>query len=342
MTPTLRDLHELFDDMSAAAPDNRGRITQLERRIRRDTRHRATGTALAAAAVVAAATMFVPTVLSPGPTPPHRETTAAVEPPAGLPMQFTSNDGSAYHRLAFATLTKEAKKASLTVPVSGKPLEVAALCPKDNPTRFAGPGVLVNGKPSSSWFQQCLTGERMALEAVNVPKSADHVTITFDTANEPCARKQIEPCQPADWPVAVYEYTPPAQPVEPASIEDFPRTLGTLKLAGQASGVWPRTSSFKLTVTSPGGYFRVEHRCTGDLAGRLTITYRIGDEASQGAWICTRGRPTETNAMLWSRKVPEGATITVSGKVKVQAGHPNRQARWSVAVYSSKIVKLAH
>jgi hypothetical protein len=195
---------------------------------------------------------------------------------------------------------------SVRVPVSGKPLEAAALCPKGNPTSFARPRVTVNGKPSGNWFQQCLTSEEMALDAVNVPKDAEQVTITFDTTDEVCARKKGEPCrttwQLADWPLAVYEYTPPARPAESPPIEDFPRTLGTLKLAGQASGVWPRKSSFTLTVTSPGGYFRIEHWCTGDLAGRLTITYQIGDEASQGAWICTQRRLDETNAMLWSKK----------------------------------------
>ncbi|MGA4993802.1 hypothetical protein [Nonomuraea bangladeshensis] len=351
MTPALRKLRDLFDDMSADAPDNHGRIAQLERRIRSDTRRRAAGAALAGATVLTAAGIFIPTFLSPGPAVPPHETAAAVQPAAELPQRFTSGDGSAYRRLASATLkaqSKGEKKVSVTVPVSGKPLEVAALCPKGNPLEVARPRVVVNGEPSRNWFQQCMTREGMGMvqDPVSVPKGVKQVTITFDIS---CARKKGEPCptrafwQPADWPLAVYEYTPPARPVEPDPVEAFPSRLGTLKLAGQASGVWPRESSFALTVTSPGGYFRIEHRCTGDLVDRLSISYQIGDEPSRGEWTCNRHRALdETNAMLWSEKVPKGTKITISGKVRVQAGHPNRQVGWSVGVYESKIVKLAH
>ncbi|MEV0630160.1 hypothetical protein [Nonomuraea wenchangensis] len=292
MTPALRKLRDLFDDMSADAPDNHRRIAQLERRIRSDTRRRAAGAALAGVTVLTAAGILIPTFLSPGPDVPPRET-AAVQPAAELPPRFTSGDGSAYRRLASATLKAESKgekKTSVTVPVSGKPLEVAALCPEGNPFTMARPRIIVNGETSRSWFTQCMAreGMGMVLDPVSVPKGAEQVTITFDITDRGCARKKGEPCptratwQPADWPLAVYEYTPPARPVEPESVEAFPSKLGTLKLAGQASGVWPRKSSFALTVTSPGGYFRIEHRCTGVLADRLFISYQIGDEASPG------------------------------------------------------------
>ncbi|MEU6796786.1 hypothetical protein ABZ907_34260 [Nonomuraea wenchangensis] len=353
MTPALRKLRDLFDDMSADAPDNHARIAQLERRIRRDTRRRAAGAALAGVTVLTAAGVFIPTFLSPGPAVPPRETAVAVQPASELPPRFTSGDGSAYRRLASATLKAESKgekKVSVTVPVSGKPLEVAALCPKGNLVKVEGPRVIVNGKPTGNWFQQCMTrqGVGMVLDSVSVPKGVEQVTITFDITDWGCVRQKGEPCptrtflQHADWPLAVYEYTPPARPVEPDPVEAFPSRLGTLKLAGQASGVWPHKSSFTLTVTSPGGYFRIEQLCTGDLADRLFISYQIGDQASPGAWDCGRHRTLdETNAMLWSEKVPKGTKITISGKVRVQAGHPNRQVGWSVGVYESKIVKLA-
>ncbi|MEU8727691.1 hypothetical protein, partial [Streptomyces antimycoticus] len=66
MTPALRKLRDLFDDMSADAPDNHGRIAQLERRIRSDARRRAAGAALAGVTVLIAAGVFVPAFLSPG------------------------------------------------------------------------------------------------------------------------------------------------------------------------------------------------------------------------------------------------------------------------------------
>ncbi|SDJ83502.1 hypothetical protein SAMN05421874_103346 [Nonomuraea maritima] len=347
MTPVQRKLRDLFDDMSAGAPDNPGRIAQLERRIRRDSSRRSAGAALAGVSMLTAAGVLIPALLHPGPAVPSHEPTTAVQP-AELPPRFTSGDGSAYRRLASTTLRARSageKKVSVTVPVSGKPLEVAVLCPEGDPVHMARPRMIVNGEPSHTWFQQCLTGQGMVLDSVSVPKSADEVTIAFDITDEVC--KKDEPCptrasgQPADWPLAVYEYTPPARPVEPDPIEAFPARLGTQQLAGQASGVWPRDSSFTLTVTSPGGYFRIEHRCTGHLAGRLPITYQIGDEPSHGAWICGHRTLDETNGMLWTEKIPEGTKVTISGKVDVPEGDHDRQTRWSVAVYSSKIVKLA-
>jgi hypothetical protein len=350
MTPALRKLRDLFDDMSADAPDNHRRIAQLERRIRDDNRRRAF--AVAGVTLLTAAGVLIPAFLLPGLAAPPRETTTAVQPAAELPPRFTSGDGSAYRRLASATLkakSKGEKKASLTVPVSGKPLEVAALCPEGNPADLARPRVIVNGEPSSNGFQQCLTrqGTRMVLGSVSAPRGAEQVTITFDITDWGCVRKKDEPCptrtflQPTDWPLAVYEYTPPARPVEPDPVEAFPARRETLKLAGQASGVWPRKSSFALTVTSPGGYFGIDHLCTGDLVDRLSISYQIGDEPSQGERVCGHRTLNDTNALLWSEKVPKGTKITISGKVRMRGGHPNRQTRWSVGVYSSKIVKLA-
>ncbi|MEV5895902.1 hypothetical protein [Nonomuraea fuscirosea] len=302
--------------------------------------------------VLTAAAVFVPAFLPPGPAVPPRETTSAVQPAAKLPPRFTSGDGSAYRRLASATLkakSKGEKKVSLTVPVSGKPLEVAAQCPEGDPAVLARPRVIVNGETSSNWFQQCLTrqGRGMALSSVSAPKGAEQVTITFDITDWGCASKKDEPCptrtfwQPTDWPLAVYEYTPQTRPVEPDPIEAFPAELGTLKLAGQASGVWPRKSSFTLTVTSPGGYFGIDRLCTGDLADRLFLSYQIGDEAPEGNFACGHRPLNETNALLWSEKIPKGTKITISGEMTMRGGHPNRLTRWSVGVYSSKIVKLA-
>lgn len=337
MTPTLRHLRDLFDDMSAGAPDNHARVAQLERRMRKNAIRR---TALAGATVLAAA-MLVPAFLV-----PEREMTVAVQPAAELPPRFTSGDGSAYHRLAATTLRLRSEgetKTSVTVPVSGKPIEVAALCPEGNPVTTARPGTFVDGERSGTWFHHCMTGEKMVLEPVSVPEDAEQVTITFDASDHVCAGRTScrATWQPADWPLAVYEYTPPARPVEPGPVETFPPALGTLKLAGQASGVWPRDTSFSLRVTSPGGYFRISQLCTGDLADRLTISYKIGGEGPGGGHICGRRTLDETGATLWSEKIPEGTTITVSGEVSMRDGHPNRQARWSVGVYSSKTVKPA-
>lgn len=349
MTPTLNNLRDVFDDMSARAPDNHQRIAQLERRIRRDRRRRAAGAVLAGAAVITAAAVTVPDLLPSGTVAPQMSVAAQPAAEEKLPEQFTSEDGSDYRRLAATTLHKDEKATSLTVPVTGKPLEVAAVCPKGKPTVLARPRVFVDGKFVGTWFNQCLVKENMGmvLDTLNVPEGAQQLTVTFDATDEVCAGHASDQCpdrptwQPAEWPLAVYEYTPPAQPVEPAPIEDFPATIGSQKLVGQATGVWPQETTFSRTFTSPGGYFRIEHRCTGSFADRITISYQIGDKSYQGAWVCGDRSLDESNVMLWSPKVPKGTKITISGKVQMDGGHPNRQTRWAVGVYSSKIVKLA-
>ncbi|MGA4989229.1 hypothetical protein [Nonomuraea bangladeshensis] len=60
---------------------------------------------------------------------------------------------------------------------------MTALCPEGNLVNLARPSVVVNGKPTGNWFQQCMTrqGMGMVLDSVSVPKGVEQVTITFDT-----------------------------------------------------------------------------------------------------------------------------------------------------------------
>ncbi|MFG1701372.1 hypothetical protein [Nonomuraea sp. NPDC049309] len=348
MTPTLNHLRDVFDDMSARAPDNHQRMAQLERRIRRDRRRRAAGAVLAGAAVITAAAVTVPGLLSPGTATP--QTSVAAQPAAEeeLPERFTSEDGSGYRRLAATTLHKGERVTTLTVPVTGKPLEVAAMCPKGDPTVLARPKAMVDGEFVGTRFNQCLTKEDMGmvLEALDVPEGARQVTVTFDATDEICARGESAQCpdrptrRPADWPLAIYEYTPPAQPVEPPPIEDFPAALGSQKLVGQVTGVWPQETTFSRTFTSLGGRFRIEHRCTGSFADRITISYSIGDKSYKGAWVCDDNPLDASNVLLWSPTIPAGTKVTITGKVQMTGGHPNRQTRWAVGVYSEMIIKL--
>ncbi|SDI98857.1 hypothetical protein [Nonomuraea jiangxiensis] len=347
MTSTLRQLRELFDDMSADAPVDHGRITRLEQRIRRDTRRRAVGAALAGVTALTAVGVFVPAFLLPDPAMKPRETTtAAVRPAPELPRHFTADDGTEYRRLATATLMAKSKsehKTSITVPVSGKPLDVAAICPS-NVNLAERPRIIVNGKPSGSWFRQCYEGAEMGLASVSVPKGASKVTITFDTTAWGCGNKEGEPCpsithlRPANWSMAVYEWTPPARPVEPEPVKALPRRLGTMNVVGQDSGVWPRKSSFTLTVRSPGGVLGIEHLCTGDLVDRLYISYQIGDRAPYGGSPCRyrkEGLDPRSDPMVMTEiRVPKGEKITIRGNARMWGGHPNRQVAWSVGVYS--------
>ncbi|MEV0618390.1 hypothetical protein AB0I81_34040 [Nonomuraea sp. NPDC050404] len=340
MTRTVRDLRELFDDMSADAPADRPRrIDELDRRIRHDSRRRSTTLALAGVAALTAVTVLIPTVLLPRAPEKPQETMATPE----LPPRFTAKDGAEYRRLVTTTLktkTKGEKKKSVTIPVSGKPLDVAGLC--DAATGLTErPMVLVNGKPNHRGFSDC-TG-KADLISLNVPKGAKEATVTFDTTAWGCGRKKGEPCpsipimKPADWALAIYEWTPPARPVEPERFKALPREREGMKVAGDASGVWPRQKSFKLTVTSRGGKLGINHVCTGELAERLLIRYRIsGDRPTYTSRCYPLDGSTDPALGRWvltEVKVPKGKKITIRGTMMMQGGHPNRPVRWSAAVY---------
>ncbi|GAA3589494.1 hypothetical protein GCM10022419_084950 [Nonomuraea rosea] len=279
---------------------------------------------------------------------PRRETTAtaaAARPVPELPERFTSGDGTEYRRLAVATLRANGEKAvSVTVPVSGKPLDVAALC--DGEPGSDTPQISVNGKRGEGrGFSPCLTPGRDVRPLV-VPAGATEVTVTFDTttAGGGCVReKKGASCVPvkprrADWSLAVYEWTPPARSVEPDRIRAFPKRLGGMRLASSATDVSWRDHDFTLAVTSPGGKLGIEQLCTGELAGRMWFRFQI-DGVDQ---------PTTATCGVWDKgpfpmamnefRVPKGERVTITGKMGFYGADTNRPVRWSVGVYVKELV----
>ncbi|MEV1172904.1 hypothetical protein [Nonomuraea sp. NPDC049784] len=343
---TVQDLRDVLREQAESpSPANPYRHDEVRSRIRRTSLRRRVTSGAAAVAVVAAGIYLIPgTATVPdrdrtatAAARPGRETTAE---PAGLPESFTSADGTAYRRLATAMLKAEGvRKVSLKVPVSGKPIDVAGLC--DGEFSDSAPRVAVNGVRTGSGPDFGACHKRTQLRPLVVPANATEVTVTFDmtrSGSGGCPRK-IKNCEPrtyedTDWRVAVYEWTPPAQPVEPAPVKAFPTRAGGMQLARSATGVWPQDASFTLTVRSKNGKIGIDQLCTGDLASRMWFQFRIDGELSSSVSNCgvwQEGKPYPMAMALIP--VPKGKQVTISGKMSLWGEYTNRPVRWSVGVF---------
>ncbi|MFG1705818.1 hypothetical protein ACFLIM_21725 [Nonomuraea sp. M3C6] len=330
---TVQDLRDVLRERAEApSPANPYRHDQVRSRIRRTRlRRRATAGAAVAAAVVVGFSLL------PGTAEPPRDITAAAQPAPSLPERFTSDDGTEYRRVATATLKANGeRKTSVTVPVSGRPLDVAGLC---NGTFGSDmPRISVNGNHTGGpGFTPC--AKEMELRPLIVPTGATEVTVTFDTTAYGCVlEKKNGPCVPtrprqADWSLAVYEWNPPARQIEPEPVRAFPARLGGMKLATFTSGMWGKDSAFTLQVTSPGGKVAIDQLCTGDLAGRMWFRYQIDGAdipvtASCGVW-----KEGPFPMALHEFAVPKGKRATISGRMGLWGDYTNRPVRWSFGVY---------
>jgi hypothetical protein len=278
--------------------------------------------------------------LLPGVKGQPRETTVAAKPAPELPESFTSGDGTEYHRLTTLTMkAKGSRKASVTVPVSGKPLEVAGLC-RGEPD-IVTPRITMNGKHTGASLAPCFKKSEMQLQPLIVPEGATEVTVEFDTTVHGlgCTRpRNGGPCVRTtptwgDWQLAVYEWTPPAQAVDPEPLRAFPGKLGGMKLAETASGLWDRDSSFTLVVESPGGKIGLEQLCAGELGPRMRFTYRIDGKSTGSQSDCGVWKKGPFPMAMGELKVPKGRRVTITGTVAMLGESTNRPVRWSVAAY---------
>ncbi|MEU6783220.1 hypothetical protein ABZ912_28850 [Nonomuraea angiospora] len=342
---TVQDLRDVLRERAGApSPGNPNRHDQVRSRIRRTRlRRRATAGAAAVAAVAASAvvgvSLFPGTASAPG---PGTTATARTEQdkPAGLPEEFTAGDGTAYRRLAIGTIRKgSARKVSLTVPVSGKPLDVAAVCGSE--TSSDSPVVSVNGHGDpGTRLLPCGKGMQLSPLSV-VRRGTTEVTVTFDATahGSACVRHQKGgPCVPVEvkegtWHVAVYEWTPPARPVEPAPVRDFPARLDGWKLARSATGVWDRDQSFTLVARSESGKIGIDQLCTGELAGRMWFKVRINGADSPMVSRCGSWKSGDYPMAMTEYTVPKGSRVTITGKIGLWGEYTNRPVRWSVGVY---------
>ncbi|MFC4120765.1 hypothetical protein [Nonomuraea zeae] len=337
---TVHDLREVLRERAEdRSPANPHRHDQVRARIRRVRVRRRVTAGAAVVAALAAGVALLPGVVE----TPRRETTAAAQPDSELPERFAAGDGAEYRRLATAALAAGGEKAtSITFPVSGKPLDVAAIC--DGPPGSATPRIAVDGRQTGvHGFSPCME-PGMQLRALPVPEGATEVTVTFDTttSGSGCVRKRQDgPCvavtpKRADWSLAVYEWTPPARPVEPEQVRAFPTRLGGMRLATSRSGVWGEERDFSVTVTSGGGKLGIEQLCTGELAGRMWFSYTIDGRDTQSTVSCATWTRGPYPMAMQEYPVPKGKRVTVTGKMGIYGGHINRPVRWSIGVYTKE------
>ncbi|WP_431907004.1 hypothetical protein [Nonomuraea jabiensis] len=339
---TVQDLRDVLREQAEApSPGNPNRHDQVRSRIRRTRlRRRATaGTVAVAASAVVGVSLLPGTVTAPE---PGATATARAEQdkPAGLPEEFTAGDGTAYRRLAVGTIKKEgAKKVSFTVPVSGKPLDVAMTC--DGEDFVNTPRVSVNGNADTG-AQVLPCGKSMELRPLSlVQRGVKEATVTFDTtvvARGCVQRKKDGPCvapkpKVATWQVAVYEWTPPARPVEPEPVKDFPDRTNGWKLARSATGVSDRDSSFTLVVKSASGKIGMDQLCTGDLAARMWFKIRVNGTDAPMVGGCNVWKSGDYPMAVSEYDVPKGSRVTITGKIGFWGEYTNRPVRWSVGVY---------
>ncbi|MEV0612456.1 hypothetical protein AB0I81_03960 [Nonomuraea sp. NPDC050404] len=341
---TMGDLREVLRERAdGPSPANPRRHDEVRSRIRgRRRRRRAAAGALTG--VAAAAAVVVTVSLLPGASPD--DTTALTRPgpsatnPAekGLPERFTAPDGTEYRRVATAAITGE-KKASVKVPVSGLPLEVAALCVGDRDAN--SPRVWVDGRFGrvGDGFGPCRPDRE--LQPLTVPEGAEQVTVTFDTttSGRGCVRKvKGGPClevqkKEGGWRLAVYEWTPPSRPVTPEPVRAFPERLAGKKLAATATGVYPQDDTIELKVTSTTGRIGFDQLCSGDLADRMRFTLTIDGEKSPATSGCGVWKQGEFPMAMSEHRIPKGREVTVTGRIEIQGEHTNRPIAWGVGAY---------
>ncbi|MFI7637981.1 hypothetical protein [Nonomuraea sp. NPDC049400] len=338
---TVQDLRDVLREQAETpSPANPYRHEQVRSRIRRTRLRRRVTAGAAVVAAVAVGVYLIPGAVA----APERGTTAAQTEhgtaAAGLPESFTSRDGTRYRRLATATLKKNGEaKTSVKVPVSGKPLDVAAACDGDGGS--PAPNVSVNGRddPKSS-FAPCEKG--MFLRPLTmIEPGATEATVTFDTityGSPGCGQEQGGTCGPvvpeqSTWRLAVYEWTPPARPVQPERGKALPARLAGWKLARSATGVSDRDRSFSLVVKSESGKVAIDQLCTGDLATRTWFTYQVGLEKSAATATCAVWKTGPFPMAMAEFRVPKGERVTITGRLGVLGESTNRPVRWSAGVY---------
>ncbi|WP_101789776.1 hypothetical protein [Nonomuraea indica] len=340
---TVQDLRDVLRERGEGpAPANPSRHDQVRARIRRMRRRRRAVVAAAAGTAVAAVAALGPSLLPGAQAARPADGTAVVTRSADrpeLPESFTSADGARYRRLGMASVgTSSGRKTTITIPVTGKPLDLASVC-SGSGRNHASLKITVGRRPVFPGVF-CLKGRRLI--SLPVPQgTGKEVTISFDTTTQGwgCVRdKPSDPCRkvkedPADWSLAVYEWTPPERPVEPPAPRALPRREGDLTLEETRSGTWPRESSATFRVRGDGREVGIDQICTGELADRLRFSSRVdgrdlGSNTSCGVW-----KSGSFPSAMMGITVPKGKTVTITVKASMPAEAPNRLVRWSVGLY---------
>jgi hypothetical protein len=337
---SVQDLRDVLRERAdGPSPPNPARHEQVGARVRGTRRRRRITAGAAMAAAVAIGFSVFPGAQAPKET--TAVTTTAVQ--ERLPERFTAADGTEYRRLAAVTIGKTGEqKVTVTVPVSGKPLDVAAACPGAG-HQSTRPDVYVGDKlVRLSGFGGC--SPQMDLRPLDVAQRDGQVSVTFDATSPRalCERRvpggPRPPCRtvlakPADWSLAVYEWTPPAQPVEPAPVRRFPDRFEGWKLARTESGIWPQDRTVRLEVEG-GRAVALDQLCTGDLARRMWFSVQVGGAESNGSTGCGVWESGPFPAALSEVEIPEGERAVITVRLGSWGEVTNRPVRWSIGVYT--------
>jgi hypothetical protein len=334
--PDLRDvLREHGDGPSPANPARPEQVRTRIRRIRLRRRALGGGGVVAVAAAVALGFSLLPGTAEPRLETADQPTTLAAQLADLLPERFTAADGTEYRRIATTSIKRTGPtKVSVTIPVSGKPLDVGAVCAgPDSSMPRASTGA---GGPASVHFGRC--SRRMQLQPLQVPvsKRGTELTVTFDTTTSGggCLVRNGK-CVPQKtyrgvWSLAVYEWTPPAQPVKPPKLKALPDHAGKARLAETKTGVWPQDTSATFKVRGKVGF---DTLCTGALAGSLWFSFEVNgrEEGSRGSCAVWEGGAFPSAVSEFS--YPTDRTTTVKVTWKLLGSGTNRPVRWSVGLY---------
>ncbi|MEV0347680.1 hypothetical protein AB0H88_18090 [Nonomuraea sp. NPDC050680] len=334
----LRDvLREHGDGPSPANPARHEEIAARIRRIRLRRRAWVGGGVVTVAAAVALGVSLLPGLL-PGSAETRRAPAAeSTATPTGLtgllPEQFTASDGTKYRRIAITSIKRTGPtKVSVTIPVSGKPLDVGAVCagPDSSPPRISA-----GNRPMMAHFTGCST--RMRLQPLQVPAATGgKLTLTFDTTtNANVCLVRNGKCVPQKftrgaWSLAVYEWTPPARPAEPTTLAALPDHAGKARLAETKTGVWPRDGSATFKARGKVGF---DTSCTGDLADRLWFSFVVNGRPQGGSGACGVWEGGAFPSAVSEFSFPTSKTTTVKVTWKLLGSDTNRPVRWSVGLY---------
>ncbi|MBT2235281.1 hypothetical protein [Nonomuraea sp. NEAU-A123] len=334
--PDLRDvLHEHGDGPSPANPARPEQVLARIRRIRLRRRALGGGGVVAMAAAVALGLSLLSGTAEPRLETADEPTTFTAQLAGLLPERFTAADGTKYRRIATTSIKRTGPtKVSVTIPFSGKPLDVGAVCA--GPDTSAPRASIGADGPASAHFGAC--SRRMQLRPLQVPAAtgSKELTVTFDTTTTGwgCAVRDGK-CVPQKktrgvWALAVYEWTPPAQAVKPPSLKELPDHAGKARLVEKKTGVWPQDTSATFKVRGKVGF---DTLCTGALAGNLWFNFEVNgrEEGSGGACGVWEGGAFPSAVSEFS--YPTDRTTTVKVKWTLRGGGTNRPVRWSVGLY---------
>ncbi|MFI9556413.1 hypothetical protein [Nonomuraea endophytica] len=328
---TVQDLREVLRERGAAAPPpNPARRTQVEARIRRRRLRRSAVAGGAIAAAVALAATLLPGTAQPP------DQTATTKP--ALPDTFVAADGTEYRKVAATTVvTPGKKKVTVTVPLTGNPIDLAASC-TGSVRGSMTPSVATAGRPAQHALRDC--SKEMQLLGLQIPKGTGKTEVVIDPVvrGTGCLRtKESGPCnQPkierSVWSLAFYEWIPPARPVVPEEPRALPERLGALKLSRTESGTWPEQDT--VTFRTSGRRVGIERICTGDLAQRLSFKVAVNGKDTGVNGSCAVWKQADFPWAMGLHTLPKGKTSTVTLKLRMDGGtHPNRPVRWSVGLY---------